>query len=617
MTRLIRSTAVLALLTTPVLAQDQTASQPQDQPAQDQTAPQDTAGETRARPSSDAPGSAGRNRTGAASTARSPARNIRRSTRSTPRTSAIWNWPGACIPATSPTARATCPPTVWSATPIYANDMLYIGTPFYRVLALDPATGEEIWSFDSQVHARGADPARAQEPRRRLLGGGDSAEGEACQKIVYLGTMDARLFAIDADTGEPCEDFADGGVLDVNQWNTVNDRWPLSLLQPPTIVGDHVVIGWAGNDWDWAEAPPGSVFSVNAQTGELEWTFDTIPEDIRERTGTANVWTAMSADEERGIVYLPGSLALAELLGRQPDRGDPLRHLDHGARRRDGRGRLVAPMGASRHLGLRHQLRADADGHHRRRRGDPGADAGHQDGVPVRREPRDRRGCLADRGTPRARLAMSRASAMPRHSLSRPNPRRCSTSRSLPDVWWLADLASLRRVLGALGRDGLRGHVPAARPPRAPAPGPFPTARASCNGAAWRSTPKARWPSSISATSCSTSSFIRATQYDGINGEAGPGESGFHPQTGAPFGMSLQTAMNRWGMPCWEPPFGELAAIDMTTGEMLWRKPFGMSQRYGFYMPEKLGLAHDRRPGGHRGRADLHRCHDGRHGACL
>lgn len=42
------------------------------------------------------------------------------------------------------------PPTVWSATPVFANDTFYIGTPFYRILALDPATGEEKWSFDTQ-----------------------------------------------------------------------------------------------------------------------------------------------------------------------------------------------------------------------------------------------------------------------------------------------------------------------------------------------------------------------------------------------------------------------------------------------------------------------------------
>ena len=153
------------------------------------------------------------------------------------------------------------PATVWSATPVYANGMLYIGTPFYRVLALDPATGEEIWSFDTEstlealtqpaLKNRGVSYWEADEP----------VEGEACQKIVYLGTMDAQLFAMDADTGELCEDFAEGGVLDVNQWNDTNDRWPLSLLQPPTVARDKLIIGWAGKDWEWAAAPPGSVLT--------------------------------------------------------------------------------------------------------------------------------------------------------------------------------------------------------------------------------------------------------------------------------------------------------------------------------------------------------------------
>lgn len=195
--------------------------------------------------------------------------------------------------------------TVWSATPIYANDTLYIGTPFYRILALDPATGEEKWNFDTKstlepltqpaIKNRGVAYWEADEP----------VEGEACQKIVYLGTMDARLFAVDADTGEACTDFGEDGVFDTNQYNTVNAHFPTSLLQPPTIVGNHVILGWAGSDWDWAEAPPGAVFSLDPQTGDLQWTFETLPEDIRQQTGTANVWTAMSADEGAGLVYLP------------------------------------------------------------------------------------------------------------------------------------------------------------------------------------------------------------------------------------------------------------------------------------------------------------------------
>lgn len=131
--------------------------------------------------------------------------------------------------------------------------------------------------------------------------------GEACQKMVYMGTVDGKLFALDADSGKPCSGFANNGVLDLNQWNTVNAKYPLSVLQPPTVVGNHLLVGWAGKDWAYAEAPPGTVFSVNAQTGKLEWTFEAIPAEIRKRTGTANVWTHMSADEANGLVYLPVS----------------------------------------------------------------------------------------------------------------------------------------------------------------------------------------------------------------------------------------------------------------------------------------------------------------------
>ena len=61
--------------------------------------------------------------------------------------------------------------TVWSATPVYANDTVYLGTPFYRIIALDPATrGEETLDLQQRVHARGAHATGAQKPRRCLLG---------------------------------------------------------------------------------------------------------------------------------------------------------------------------------------------------------------------------------------------------------------------------------------------------------------------------------------------------------------------------------------------------------------------------------------------------------------
>ena len=199
------------------------------------------------------------------------------------------------------------PATVWSATPVFANETIYIGTPFDRLIALDPGTGKEKWHYDTKaprealtqpvLKNRGVSYWQAKNP----------VAGQACQKIVYMGTVDAKLYALDADSGKPCETFANKGVLDVNQWNTLNAKYPLSLLQPPTVVGNHLIVGWAGKDWAYAEAPPGTVFSINAETGQREWTFDAIPADIRKHTGTANVWTHMSADEAHGLIYLPVS----------------------------------------------------------------------------------------------------------------------------------------------------------------------------------------------------------------------------------------------------------------------------------------------------------------------
>ena len=137
------------------------------------------------------------------------------------------------------------PATVWSATPIYANNTLYLGTPFYRILALDPATGAERWSYDTKSTLEAlTQPALK---NRGVAYWESGAEGR-CEKRVLIGTMDATLRAVDADTGTACTDFGQNGVLNVNKWNETNAVFPFSLLQPPTVVGDTILIGWAGKD---------------------------------------------------------------------------------------------------------------------------------------------------------------------------------------------------------------------------------------------------------------------------------------------------------------------------------------------------------------------------------
>ena len=88
---------------------------------------------------------------------------------------------------------------------------------------------------------------------------------------------------------------------------SINAKWPLSILQPPTVFGDMLYIGWAGKDWADAQAPPGGVFAVDARTGALKWTFDALPPRLAPQTGTADVWASMSIDRQHGLLYLPVS----------------------------------------------------------------------------------------------------------------------------------------------------------------------------------------------------------------------------------------------------------------------------------------------------------------------
>ena len=67
------------------------------------------------------------------------------------------------------------------------------------------------------------------------------------------------------------------------------------------------------------------------------------------------------------------------------------------------------------------------------------------------------------------------------------------------------------------------------------------------------------------------------------------GDNGYSAQTGSPYGFYLQNFVNIFGMPCWAPPYGTLSSYDLNTGKLLWRKPFGEVQKWGFYMPKSWG----------------------------
>ena len=102
--------------------------------------------------------------------------------------------------------------TALQVTPLVVNQSMYLCTPFNRVISLDPESGEENWVHDPEVDLTGV-----YAPACRGVSYWEGQPAEQCQKRIYLGTLDARLIALDADTGKPCEDFGDTGAVDLTQ----------------------------------------------------------------------------------------------------------------------------------------------------------------------------------------------------------------------------------------------------------------------------------------------------------------------------------------------------------------------------------------------------------------
>ncbi|KJL71432.1 glucose dehydrogenase [Enterobacter hormaechei subsp. steigerwaltii] len=480
------------------------------------------------------------------------------------------------------------PATVWSATPIFANDTLYIGTPFDRLIALDPGTGKEKWHYDTKSSRKALTQPVLKNRGVSYWQAKNPVSGEACQKMVYMGTVDGKLFALDADSGKPCSGFANNGVLDLNQWNTVNAKYPLSVLQPPTVVGNHLLVGWAGKDWAYAEAPPGSVFSVNAQTGKLEWTFEAIPAEIRKRTGTANVWTHMSADEANGLVYLPVSSPSPNYWGGNRVDAIPL-----------GTSTTALDINTGKVVWSRQWVHHDVwdydinsaptlmditvDG-----KQIPALVQATKQGFlfVVNRLTGEDVWPIEERPVPQGDGSVQGEVLSPTQPFpTKPAPLLDQSKK--PEIWKLADIVGggqCSRLWDNLTYEGMY------TPPTTKGEGTL-TYPDSAGGVQWGGV---AFDPQKQIAIVNTSHIVQYVKlysredYDNADKDSG-NESGFAPQEGAPYGMRLLVASNWLGMPCWQPPFGEIVALDMHTGDVKWRRPVGASQQYGFFMPESWG----------------------------
>ncbi|WP_247658064.1 membrane-bound PQQ-dependent dehydrogenase, glucose/quinate/shikimate family [Aquabacter sp. L1I39] len=197
-------------------------------------------------------------------------------------------------------------------TPLKVGDMLYVCTPKNIIIALDAATGNERWRYDPKVSDDNI-PYTAACRGVAYYADPDAAADAACATRVIEGTLDARLIAVDARTGQPCADFGDGGQVSTSQNMGPIVPGMVSMTSPPTIVRGVVVIGHQILDGQKRDAPSGVIKGFDAVTGALRWAWDMTQPDLPTppppgaiyTRGTPNMWTTATGDEQLGYVYLP------------------------------------------------------------------------------------------------------------------------------------------------------------------------------------------------------------------------------------------------------------------------------------------------------------------------
>ena len=204
------------------------------------------------------------------------------------------------------------PETTYQVTPLKVGDTLYICTPHNLAIAMDAATGKEMWRFDPKV---GVDKDRQHQTCRGVSYGVDSkvSAGADCAQRIFLPTSDARLIALDALKGTICTAFANQGAIDLYANMPFKRSGYYYSTSAPLIAGGKVIVGGAVNDNNSTQEPSGVIRAYDLDSGALVWNFDTgnpdqtapIGPDQIYTNNSPNMWSTASADEALGLVYVP------------------------------------------------------------------------------------------------------------------------------------------------------------------------------------------------------------------------------------------------------------------------------------------------------------------------
>lgn len=473
----------------------------------------------------------------------------------------------------------------FESTPILVDGLLYLTTPYSRVIALDPSSGAERWTFDPQI---ALDRRYSEMTSRGVSAWPAVTDKKKVARRIFVATLDARLIALDAATGKAIADFGENGQVDLKRdvrLGTYTGYQNYQVTSPPAIIGDLVVVGSAIGDNGAVELERGVVRAFDAVTGKLRWSFDPIPQtekdparktwagDSAVKTGAANAWSIISADAERDMVFIPTSSPSPDYYGGER-KGDN-RYANSVVAIKASTGKVVWHFQVVHHDLWDYDVASQPMLVNLKRGGKeiPAVVIGTKMGMLFVLDRRDGKPVfpIEERPVPQSDVPGEQTSAtQPFPKLPRPLvPHQLKPE----DAWGLNDKDRdyCREKIASLRNEGI--YTPPSLKGTLAIPG-------NVGGMNW---------SGMSFDPTRNLLFVNTNvlpfevkliprdEYDKMRetGATNRVKGEFGRQTGTPYAMYREPLMSPIGTPCIAPPWGKLTAVDLTSGEVRWDVPLG------------------------------------------
>jgi len=482
-------------------------------------------------------------------------------------------------------------PGEFKGTPIQVGDGLYLCTGQNIILSLDPDTGLERWRFDPDLQSARIgfwDTCRGVT----YYDVPDSNPSADCAERIFTATTDARLIAVDKKTGLPCADFGVNGEISLLQGMGEVIPGFYFVTSPPTIANDVLVLGGWVLDNQMTEEPSGVVRGFNPLTGELVWAWDMsredrtgLPEEGENYTrGTPNVWSLTSADEELGLIYVPTGNGTPDYFG-----GHRTEAMDQYASSivalDAGTGRVRWSFQTTHHDIWDYDVPSQptlvdipVDGVIRKAVIVPTKRAevfllDRETGEPITE--------VAEIATPQTDIPEEYTAPTQPFSVGMPSFARATLTEA--DMWGITpfDQAACRLQFKRMRYEG-----PLTPPTTGYGSLYYPGVAGGMN---WGSVAVDEVNHLMVVNTMHNPSVVRLIPRDEVTDSTQFGIGG--AQAGTPYGVYSFFFLSPIFAPCLEPPYGELAVVDLASQEILWRRPFGTAEEQGpLGIPSRMPL---------------------------